>query len=256
MKQTDLLNAEIVDTEEVHEPSTELATRDISPMALIEAAIASGSNELEKLLALQERWEANQARKAYHEAMAKFRETHIVVLRNTTVTDGPLKGKSYAKLIDFVEAAVPALSSCGLSATWEVTKDEKDWIEVACIISHVAGHQTRTMMGGPPDTGGAKNAIQARASTVSYLQKYTFKMAVGLAEQSDDNDGNSAVATITPEQVGKINDALGRMPDPEQDIVIARIKKWLQIESLDQIPQSEYRKALDGIIKEGDKFHQ
>src|SRR5690606_21425472 len=101
-------------------PSTALATREISPMSLIQAAITQGvdTDKLEKLLALQERWEANKARKLYHEAMAKFRETHVVVNRSTMVNDGPLKGKAYAKLIDFVEAAVPTLSSCGLSATW------------------------------------------------------------------------------------------------------------------------------------------
>ena len=44
-------------------------------------------------------------------------------------------------------------------------------------------------MGGPPDTGGAKNAIQARASTKSYLERYTLKAITGLSEQDDDDDG-------------------------------------------------------------------
>ena len=44
-------------------------------------------------------------------------------------------------------------------------------------------------MGGPPDVGGAKNPIQARASTVSYLQRYTLKAITGLSEQEDDDDG-------------------------------------------------------------------
>jgi hypothetical protein len=257
MNQTTMLD-EPIDGEMMveHEPSTALVPREISPMSLIESAIARGAtDQLEKLLALQERWEANQARKAYHEAMAKFRENHIVVSRSTTVSDGPLKGKTYAKLIDFVGAAAPHLSPCGLTATWEITKDEKDWIEVACIMSHVAGHQTRTTMGGPPDIGGAKNAIQARSSTVSYLQKYTLKMATGLAEQSDDNDANGPPDTLTPEQVGRINDALGRMPQEEQEKVLARLFKWLQVGEIDKIPASEFQKALAGILKEGDKFH-
>ena len=46
-------------------------------------------------------------------------------------------------------------------------------------------------MGGPPDAGGAKNAIQARASTVSYLERYTLKAILGISEQEDDNDGGS-----------------------------------------------------------------
>ncbi|WP_439586939.1 hypothetical protein [Hydrogenophaga sp.] len=44
-------------------------------------------------------------------------------------------------------------------------------------------------MGGPPDAGGAKNAIMARASTVTYLERYTLKAITGLSEQDDDDDG-------------------------------------------------------------------
>jgi len=44
-------------------------------------------------------------------------------------------------------------------------------------------------MGGPPDAGGAKNAIQARASTKTYLERYTLKAICGLSEQDDDDDG-------------------------------------------------------------------
>jgi len=46
-------------------------------------------------------------------------------------------------------------------------------------------------MGGPPDAGGAKNAIQARASTKTYLERYTLKAITGLSEQDDDTDGNA-----------------------------------------------------------------
>jgi hypothetical protein len=45
-------------------------------------------------------------------------------------------------------------------------------------------------MGGPPDAGGAKNAIQARASTISYLERYTLKAICGVAEGGEDDDGN------------------------------------------------------------------
>ena len=44
-------------------------------------------------------------------------------------------------------------------------------------------------MGGAPDTGPGRNAIQARSSTNSYLEKLTLKAICGIAEQGDDNDG-------------------------------------------------------------------
>lgn len=162
--------------------------------------------KIEKFLDLQDRWEATQARKAFNGAMAKFREAQVKVLRSKEVEQGPLRGTAYAKLSDFVAAAAPALASAGLSVSWRIVEDEKDWLKVACIVRHIDGHQEETAMGGPPDVGGAKNAIQARASTVSYLEKYTLKMALGLAEQDDDDDGNG----------GGPSQDYGRRSEPDQ----------------------------------------
>lgn len=163
-----------------------------TPTDLIRMAVEQGADldRLERLMALQERWEAAQARKAYDEAFAAFKAEAVRIIKNKGVTDGPLKGKRYAELFAVVNAITPALSKHGLGAAWRITKDDKDWIEVTCTLRHVGGHIESVSMGGPPDSGGAKNAIQARASTVSYLERYTLKAITGLSEQEDDNDGS------------------------------------------------------------------
>lgn len=145
--------------------------------------------KLEHLLAVKERWEKEEARKAFNQAFAAFKAEAVAVLKERTVSDGPLKGKSYAELYSVVNAVTPALSKHGLSASWKLTKDEKEWIEVTCTLKHVLGHAESVSMSGPPDAGGAKNAIQARASTITYLERYTLKAICGVAEQNDDNDG-------------------------------------------------------------------
>ena len=162
-----------------------------TPMQMIAAAVASGASieYLQQLMALRERYETDEARKAYNVAFASFKAETIIILRNKPVTDGPLKGKSYAELFSIVDAVTPALSKHGLSAAWKLTKDDKDWLEVTCTLRHVLGHSESVSMGGPPDAGGAKNAIQARASTVTYLEKYTLKAICGVSEQGDDKDG-------------------------------------------------------------------
>lgn len=179
----------------------------LTPVELLSGAQRAGAPPelLEKYMALYERWEANEARKAFVEAFAAFKAEAVKVIRNKTVTDGPLKGKSYAELFSFVEAVTPALSKHGLSASWNITKDEKDWIEVTCTIEHVLGHARRVPMGGPPDVGGAKNAIQARASTITYLERHTLKAACGIAEQGDDADGNGADELITADQAKELD---------------------------------------------------
>ncbi len=186
----------------------------LTPMAMIDRALASGAglDMVTKLMDLQERWEANNARKAFNQAFAAFKAEAVVVARNRKVTDGPLKNKSYAELVSFVEAATPALSMHGLSASWDITKDTKEWIEVTCIIEHELGGMKKVAFGGPPDTGGAKNPIQARVSAVTYLERVTFKAATGLAEQGDDDDGRGGAkepaTALSGEQVKNLLDLI------------------------------------------------
>lgn len=167
-----------------------------SPAAMMMAAMSQGASleQIEKMMDLQERFERRESEKAYNAAFAAFKSEAVRILKARTVTDGPLKGKSYAELHNVVDAVTPALSRHGLSASWKLTRDEKDWLEVTCTLKHVGGHSESVSMGGPPDAGGAKNALQARASTKSYLERYTLKAICGVAEGGDDSDGNPPAA--------------------------------------------------------------
>jgi hypothetical protein len=168
---------------------TALATT--TPADLLRIAVESNADldKLERLMVLQDKWEAKEARRSYDAAFAAFKAEAVMILKGRKVTDGPLRGKSYAELHDVVNAVTPALSKHGLSSSWKLTKDEKDWMQVTCYLRHVSGHEESVSMGGPPDAGGAKNAIQARASTKTYLERYTLKAICGLSEQDDDDDG-------------------------------------------------------------------
>jgi len=172
-----------------HRQTGALATT--TPADLLRIAVEGGADldRLEKLMELQERWEAKHAKRAYDAAFAAFKAEAVTIMKGRKVTDGPLRGKSYAELHDVVNAVTPALSKHGLSSSWKLTKDDRDWLEVTCFLRHVDGHEESVSMGGPPDTGGAKNAMQARASTKTYLERYTLKAITGLSEQEDDDDG-------------------------------------------------------------------
>ena len=165
----------------------------VTPMSVLAMAVEKGTSldQLQQLMDLQERWEANEARKAFNADFAAFKAESIQIIKNITVTDGPLKGKKYADLFSVVSSVTPHLSKHNLSASWKLTKDEKDWLEVTCFLRHALGHFECISMGGPPDTGGAKNAIQARASSVAYLERYTFLGATGLASTEEDKDGKN-----------------------------------------------------------------
>lgn len=204
----------------------------ITPMAMIQMAVQQGADidKLTKLMDLQERWEKNEARKAFNVSFAAFKTEAVKVIKNKAVTAGPLTGKSYAELYSVVDAVTPALSKHGLSASWSLTKDEKDWIEVTCTLKHVLGHSESVSIGGQPDVGGAKSPIQARASTITYLERYSLKAICGVSEQGDDNNG-SAQPKAEPDAAGKkileecgsvkaLNDAWKKLTDQQRSTLL------------------------------------
>lgn len=212
-------------------------------MTMVRQAVAAGQSleVIRELKAMAKEMADEEADRAFKAAFAAFKGEVITVVRNRSVNDGPLRGRKYAELHSFVDAATPALSKHGLSASWETTRDEKDWIEVTCIIEHALGGHKRVSLGGPPDTGGAKNILQARISTVTYLERATFKMACGLAEQGDDDDGASGSngEVIDAEQLATIRTLLD---DTNSDT--AKFCQVMKVDNLPSIPASKFKDAV------------
>lgn len=215
-----------------------------TPADLLRIAVEQGADidKLERLMDLQDRYVATQAKREYDIAFAAFKAEAVTIIKGKSVTDGPLKGKSYAELHDVVNAVTPALSKHGLSSWWKLTKDEPAWMEVTCYLRHVGGHEESVSMGGPPDTGGAKNAIQSRASTKTYLERYTLKGITGLSEQNDDTDGNAeqvdTPSTVSIEQVKQLRAAalIAGVDD-------AYICKKARVRAVDQIQAARFTAA-------------
>lgn len=178
---------EITKTEEI--PKTQVVQ--YSPAAFIAKAIESnaGIEQLEKLMALQERWEKNMAYKSYLEAMTKFQSMCPPIPKNKKVK---YKEVSYRfSSLDMMATTIqPALKECGLSYRWEYAEEEGQ-IACYCIVSHVDGHSEKSRMSAGKDMSGAKNDIQSIGSTRTYLERYTLKSALGLTTTDEDMDGVS-----------------------------------------------------------------
>ena len=160
----------------------------IQPMQLIQNAVDKGLaiENLERLLTLQERYEKNQAEKAFNEAMQLFQGKKPVITKTK-------KGhnSNYAPLPKIQQLVDPILSECGLSYSWKQS-GENGIIKITCILNHVLGHKIETSIEAGSDTSGSKNAIQAIGSTISYLKRYTLENVLGLSAD-EDNDGASHV---------------------------------------------------------------
>ena len=179
------------------------AVQDSSPNAVIMMAMQKNYSPefIEKMMGLQERFEANEARKAYHLAMSEFKADPPKIMKDKKVgydhkDGGGSTSYSYASLATVIEAISLGLSEHGLSAAWE-TNQEGNSIKVTCTITHKMGHCEKTSLSAASDTTGKKNAIQAVGSTISYLERYTILALTGLAAHDQDDDGNSAGAPDT-----------------------------------------------------------
>jgi len=202
----------------------------ITPMSLIEMAAARGASieQMAQLFELKLRVEADEARKAFNVSMAAFKADAVRIVKNVTVAAGPLQGQKYADLFGVVNAVTPALSRHGLSHSWKLTKDEPQWMEVTCTIKHDLGHSESVSMGAAPDTGPGRNAIQARGSAKTYLERYTLLAITGMAASGTDTDANTPVDEP-------------RMPEPEY------------LEWLDGIRQAPNRDALQKVYSDAYK---
>ncbi|HEX7072721.1 MAG TPA: ERF family protein, partial [Hyphomicrobiaceae bacterium] len=107
--------------------STEVAPRQaITPMEMLQIAVEKGAtlDQLQKLMDLQERWEANEARKAFVAALSAFKAHPPMVRKNRRAgfesrRTGDKTEYEYATLDHVVAAITPALSANGLSHRWE-----------------------------------------------------------------------------------------------------------------------------------------
>lgn len=228
----------------VHEEApTTVATAVSTPMSMIEAAVASGASVevLDRLMTLQERWDANQARKAFDaslsSAKARIAETKIVKNRS-----GHNKTR-YADFSAYAEVVDPILAAHGLSYRFETEQDDR--IQVTCVLSHADGHSVRNSLKGPPDQTGNKNAIQAIGSTLSYLQRYTFTTALGLAA-TDDDDGQSSAGDgpISDEQVKSLRGVI-----VEVDADLPAFLTYMKVDRLEDLPASQYDRAIKALSR-------
>lgn len=183
-------------------PAEPLSLAPPTPLDLIQRAVSSGAQVevMEKLLGLQERWERNEARKAFDSAIAKAKAEIPIIRKGNVVDFTTARGRTnyaYEDLADISSVVDPILSKFGLSYRWRPTSDAKG-VTVTCILSHSAGHFEENSLYGPHDLSGNKNAIQAVGSTVTYLQRYTLKAALGLAAAADDDARSAGTGTTEP----------------------------------------------------------
>jgi len=213
----------------------------ISPVERILDKVGPGQDldKLRQIFELQKEWEANEARKAFHLAMAEFKAIPLTITKDK---ENKQYKSMYTTLGNLVNTANPELSKHGLSSRWDIKQNGT--ISVTCIITHKLGHSEQTTASAPADKSGSKNPIQEIKSTITYLKSVTFESITGLAstDANLDDDGNGSQEYITPTQHGTLEGLIST-----KGLDKGLLLTFLEIESLEQLPSKEYMKALSAI---------
>lgn len=227
----------------------DLAPAPITPLEMLDRAVSNGASieTLEKLMALQERWEANQGRKAFDAAIASAKAEIPPIIKNREVDFTSTKGRTNYRHEDMAQIAKtvdPVLSRYGLSYRYRTTQDGQV-ITVTCILSHRDGCSEETTLSSAVDQSGNKNHIQAIGSAATYLQRYTLKMALGLAASNDDDGKASGQSErINADQFVSLQNLLEESGADE-----AKFCQFIGVESLEEMPLSKLNEAMGALRK-------
>lgn len=250
------------------QPNTEIAERNEQPLQAIPAPegvsplvqlFASGQMDvaqIEKMIVLQERYEGNEARKAYHAAMANARASMGTAGKSGNNTH---LRTQYATLDDLIAGASPALGANGFSFSWGINQDDKS-VTAVCRIIHSMGHEESTSVTMPVAPGLKSrdgkvvvNDAQAVGIAITYAKRYSFSALVGIATEDQDGGPPPAPAEpiITDEDMTNLRavcEEVGKPFDKWRDW-IAKNKGYAIVDNKLQMPKAHLAGAIKQLRK-------
>lgn len=225
---------------------------------LIRAAIQNKYQPelIEKMMDLQERFEKNEAKKDYFEAVAAFKAEAPPVKKDKY---NKWFESWYTSLGNLLDTYNPFLGKHGLSISFSTPEQTEKTMTVECKLSHKSGHSESECITAPIDQAAvgkvsgqkSRNPIQDIKSTFTYLRSATCEAILGVSgteASSIDDDGNSAgeqheTKFISEDQKKKIESLMIKT-----DINATVFLKSLKVDDLEKLPARQYDYAM-GILK-------
>lgn len=190
---------------------------------------------LRELLAVQREWEANEARKAFTQALVDLKRDLPTVLAHDKIVDWRKDGKhvhyTHTSLAAAMEAITGPLVQYGFSLSWQPSTDGGK-VNVTCTLTHSQGHSERTTLSAPPDKSGSKSDAQAIASTITLLQRYTALSLLGIAtadmaepEPTEENAEPRIDTKLNMKAVKALAD-IGYSKEQAEDFIGKPVAEW------------------------------
>ena len=184
-------------------------TKSLSPpeggglLAMIERLATNPALNIEvfdRLLLARRQEEDRAAERAFNLAISVAKGELQPVLKTRDV-DYPSKREGgartkykYEAFADVAKVVDPVFAAHGLAYRFSVAQGG-DLVKVTCVVSHSDGYSERVTLESKIDVGSTGMSwTQALGSSLTYLQRYSLRAAIGLAAGVDD-DGRGAGGT-------------------------------------------------------------
>jgi hypothetical protein len=168
-------------------------------------------DKMERLLQMQERIMARDAKAAYSAAFAEMQPELPEIPEH-----GKGHGSTYALWEDINDLIKPVISKHGFGISFRTGRDGP-MVTVTAVLTHRDGHSEETMMALPIDSSGSKNAVQAVGSSTSYGKRYTASALLNLTTRGEDDDGKKAAKAEKAAPPPKSSASLKRKDENGQD---------------------------------------
>lgn len=156
-------------------------------------------DKFERLIAMQERINAHEARAAFNSAFADMQgEIPVITKRGEITVEGKVRS-TFAKYEDIQRIVRPILQKHGFALRHRNEYAEGGKLKIIGILSHRLGHSEQDEFVGVADTSGSKNAIQALGSTRQYGMRYTTIALLNIASEDEDDDGQASERAGKPD---------------------------------------------------------
>lgn len=163
---------------------------------LIERALLNPEITVEKLEAIQKMHYYAIDRRAKDEFDQAFVRMKYDLPSIKRLGDGA--NKKFARLEDIQRQIDPVLKEHGFFYRFTVEPIDGGSTRIGCKLTHIGGHSEESSDIYRPDTGGNKNEIQAKGSSVSYGKRQMLCAAIGIILIDEDDDGTG---TRIPKQI-------------------------------------------------------
>jgi hypothetical protein len=225
--------------------------------------IERGLNKMsaEKMHAIMQTFreiQADERREKFHAAFARLHPNLPAVAKRGDLIIKNKEGvviqrSKYALWEDVHRAVMPILASHEFMLTFKTEAAPDGKLRMTGVLGH-GGHEITSQYDLPIDTSGSKNNLQGVGSSTTYGERYLTVVMLNLRMEGEDNDGQGApgaapgAGLIDDEQYKSILAKLDQL-GKARDAGLAALLEWAHVETVQQLPASKYKQAMNALTK-------